>query len=70
VNQENATALESNNQILAATLDRCDPFAFELGRDCHGVVRSCQSAVEDGDALELPPDEKRLQVRADRLDLR
>ena len=32
VNQENTTALEPNNQILAAPLQGCDALAGELGR--------------------------------------
>jgi hypothetical protein len=53
VNQENATRLQTNNQILAATLDAFDAFAAKLGRYELRGVRSDEPRVGDcrlGDA--------------------
>ena len=69
MDQENATALEPDNQILAATLDRRDPLAFELGRHLGRLVRTRQPRVGDLDPLEAPPDERGLELPADGLDL-
>src|SRR5579862_2609762 len=70
VDQENPTALEPNNQILAATLDRCHALAFELGRYLGRLVRTHEAQVVDDHALEAPADEHRLELPADALDLR
>src|SRR5437764_8045005 len=69
VNQENATALEPNNQILAASLDGDDALALQLGRDLERLERPHQPRVEDLDALKSPPDERGLELASDRLDL-
>ena len=69
VNQENATTLEPNNQILAASLDGGDALALQLGRDLERLERPHQPRVEDLDALEAPPDERGLELATDRLDL-
>src|SRR5689334_13732987 len=70
VDQENATALESNNQILAATVDSRDVFPFELGRHLGGLVRAHEARVVDGHPLEAPADERGLELPANALDLR
>jgi hypothetical protein len=70
VDQENATALEPHNQILAATFDRCDTLAFELGRHLGRLVRTNEARIVDGHSLEAPADERRLELPADALDLR
>jgi len=70
VNQENATALEPNNQILASPLDRRDAFSLELGRHLGRVVWTHEARVVDGDVLEPAADEGGFELRADTLDLR
>ena len=70
VDQENPTALEPNNQILAATLDRCDALAFQLGRHLGRLVRTHEARIVDAHLLEAPTDERRLELPADALDLR
>src|SRR5215208_8128194 len=69
VDQENATALEPNNQILAAPLERFDALADELGRDLGRVLWPRQPRVFDLDVLEAASDEHRLEPAANRLDL-
>jgi hypothetical protein len=70
VNQKNATALEPDNQILAATLDRRDQLPFQLGRHLGGLVWADEARIVDAHPLEAPTYECRLQLKADRLDLR
>ena len=70
VDQENTTALEPNNQILAAPLDRRDALAFQLGRHLGRLVRAHEARVVDPHLLEAAPDERRLELPADALDLR
>ncbi len=70
VDQENATSLEPNNQILAATLDRCDALALELGRHLGRLVRTHEARIVDAHLLEAPTDEHRLELPPDALDLR
>jgi len=70
VNQEYTTALESNNQILPATIDGVDALALELGRDDVWVERPCQPRILDVDALEAAADEGGLETGTDGLDLR
>jgi hypothetical protein len=69
VNQEYTTALEPNNQILAAALDRRDPLSLELGGHSGGVEGPSEARVVDVDALETAPNELRLQSSPDGLDL-
>jgi hypothetical protein len=69
VDQENATALEPNNHIFAATLNGRDTLAFELGCDRCGILRASQAPVEDLDAVDPPADEHRLELGTNRLDL-
>ena len=52
VHQENATALEPDNQILAAPLHRGDPLAGQLGRYLGGLVPADEPRVVDVDVLE------------------
>jgi hypothetical protein len=69
VNQENTTAFEPNNQILAAAIKRHDALSLELGGHSGGVVRPGETRVEDLDLLETAADEPRLEPCADGLDL-
>ena len=69
VNQENATGLEPNNQILAAAFERRDAFTLELCCDRDWLERAHQSRVVDLDLLEAPADDVRLERETDRLDL-
>src|SRR5580765_355491 len=69
VNQEHPTAFEPDNQILAATLERLDTLAGELGRHLGRVVGTRQPGIVDLDVLEAAPDEHRLEPASDRLDL-
>jgi hypothetical protein len=69
VNQENATTLEPNNQILATTTKSGDPLTLELGGHSGGVDRPREARVEDLDALEAAPYEPGLQTCSNRLDL-
>jgi hypothetical protein len=69
VDQENATRIEPNNQILAATIERGDALSLELGGHSGGVEGPCEALVEDLDTLEAAPKELRLEPRADGLDL-
>src|SRR3954452_8726374 len=69
VNQENPTALEPDNQILAAPLDGGDALTLELGRDLQRLERPDEPRVGDLHALEASTDEHRLELAADRLDL-
>src|SRR6266404_9451122 len=70
VDQENPTALEPNNQILAAPLDGRDPLPLQLGRHLGRLVRAHKTWVVDVHPLEAPTDERRLELPADTLDLR
>ena len=70
VNQENPTALEPNNQILAAPLERRDRLSGQLGGGLDRVVGPGQAYVVDLDAHERPADEMRLEADPDRLDFR
>src|SRR5262249_38453297 len=69
VDQENPTALESNDQILAATLDRLDALAGQLGRHLGRIERTRQARIVDLDVLESAPDEHGLEPAPNRLDL-
>jgi hypothetical protein len=69
VRQENASTLESNNQILAATFDGAHALPLELAGHLVGLARRHQPRVVDLDALQLSTDESRLELHADRLDL-
>jgi hypothetical protein len=69
VNQENTTAFEPNNQILAAAIERCDSLSFQLGGHFGGVVGPRETRVEDLDALEAAADQLGLEPCPDGLDL-
>jgi hypothetical protein len=64
VNQENATSLESNNQILAATFHALDDLASQLGGHLERVERANEATVEDLDSLEPPACERGLEASA------
>jgi len=68
VNEENPTALEPNNQILAATLQCSDALTGELGRHLGRILGARQAGVGDVDMLEAAPNEHRLETASDRLD--
>src|SRR5215469_5790119 len=70
VDQENTTALEPDNQILAASLDRGDSLAFQFGCHLGRLVRAHEPRVVDLYTLEAPPHERGLELPADGLDLR
>jgi hypothetical protein len=70
VDQQNSTALESNKQILAASLEARHGLAHELGGDRQRVMWPGQASVLDLDVLERPPDEEWFEADPDRLDLR
>ena len=67
VNEENATRLEPNNQILATTIDGDDPLAFQLGGHPGGVEWSGQARIVDLDTPEAPAHQHRLEACSDRL---
>ena len=69
VNQENATAFEPDNQILAAAIERGDPLALELGGHSGGIGGPGEAWVEDPDVLETAADELGLESCPDGLDL-
>jgi hypothetical protein len=69
VDQENSTATKPKNQILAASLDGVDDLALELNGDLVRIERPRDPGIGDLDLLEAPPHERRLQARANRLDL-
>jgi hypothetical protein len=69
VNQENETGSESNNDILAASLDRGDPLSLEPGLDEPRVDRARQTLVEDSDGTERTAGEDRRQLGSNRFDL-
>jgi hypothetical protein len=69
VNQERTTGFESNNQILAATVDCLDTLTGQLGGDPERVVRAREARVEDLDVVEAATLEHRLEPATDGLDL-
>src|SRR5690348_1041983 len=69
VDQESATGFESDNQILAATVERLDALAGELGRHLGRLVRTHEPRVADLDVLEATPLEDRRDAAAHGLDL-
>jgi hypothetical protein len=68
VHQERTTAIEPDNQILAAPSEARYALTFEGTRDGGRVERLGEARIADLHALEPAPDEKRLELRADRLD--
>ena len=70
VDQESPTRLETDNQILAASIDCGDAFAPELGRDLDRIEGTCQPCVGDLDLLEAAACELRLEPATDGLDFR
>jgi hypothetical protein len=67
VHQERSTAFEPDNQILAAPSEAPDTLTFEGTRDGGGIERLGEARIANLDALEPAADEKRLELRADRL---
>jgi hypothetical protein len=69
VDQESPSQLESDNQILATTLDASDTLTDELG--CHDLrlERTYEQGIEDRRPLYRPSDEHGLDAAADGLDL-
>jgi hypothetical protein len=70
VDQENTTATKPKNQILAAPFDGVDDLPLELDGDLVRIERPRDPGIGDLHMLEPPPHERRLQARANRLDLR
>jgi hypothetical protein len=69
VNQENATAFEPNNYILATAIESHHAFAFELRRGLGGVKRPGQTRIGDLDAFEPAAQQERFEAPSDGLDL-
>ena len=69
VNQERPSSSKPNNQVLAPPLDGRNDLTLELSRDLVGIEGARQPSVGDLDPVEPPPHERRLEARADRLDL-
>jgi len=69
VNQENPTALEPKNQILAASVDFRDALALQLGCHRDRLEWTDEPRVVDLNALEPPPDQERFELSPDGLDL-
>jgi hypothetical protein len=69
VNQQDETAFEPDNYIVATSIDRCDPPALELSGYLAGVEGAREPFVEDLDRLERSVGEDRRQLGSDRLDL-
>src|SRR6185437_971829 len=69
VDQENAPGFESDNQILAATVDGTDALADQLCGDDLGRERPHQARVADGSLRDATTLEHRGDVAANRLDL-
>ena len=68
VNQENKTALEPNNQILATPANLAYALAGELRSHLCGIDWTRQPGIEDVDTLEPATDQPGLKTRPDRLD--
>src|SRR5581483_2285869 len=69
VNQEYATALEPNNQILAAPVDRRDALPGERGGHGLRLERTREALVEDRHVAERASQKLRLEAAPDCLDL-
>src|SRR6266700_417221 len=70
MDQENPTALEPNNQILAPSLDSSDALPFQLGRHLGRLVGTHEARVVDAHALEATTYQHGLELPADTFDLR
>jgi hypothetical protein len=68
VHQERTTAFEPDNQILAAPIEARDALTLEGTRDGGRIERLGEARIVDLHALEPAPEEKRLELHADRLD--
>ncbi len=69
VNQESAVALEPENQVLAATIDRRDALTLDLGRHDIRRERPNEPRIEDRCVLDPCTSENRRDLPAHRLDL-
>ena len=70
VDEQRKPALQAEHEVLPAPLDGHDRISLELLGHLEEVDRPREAGIEDLDAHERPPDEPRLELRADRLDLR
>jgi hypothetical protein len=68
VNQENQTAFEPNNQILAAAANSGNTLARQFCGHLCRIDRTREPGVEDLDLLEAPTDKLRLETGPHRLD--
>jgi hypothetical protein len=68
VNQQSATRLEPNNQILPAALERDDALPLELCGDGVGLERADEPWIADLHLIQAPADEVRLERESNRLD--
>jgi hypothetical protein len=69
VNQQNETAFEPDNYILATSIDRRDVLPLELSGDLPRIEGTRQPLVEDLDRLKRSAGEDRRQLSPDGLDL-
>ena len=69
VDQEHAAGFESDDQVLAAALERGDALALELRRDRERLEGADEPPVVDLDSLERATDDVRFERETDRLDL-
>ncbi len=69
VDQENSTALETDNQILAAAPNAHDPLSLEAPFDLGRLERPDEARVRDAYTLEAATAQHRVELRADGLDL-
>jgi len=68
VNQQSSPRLETDNQILAAAVERRHSLAFELSGNGSGLERAHEPRIVDVDAVEPPADQVRLELESGRLD--
>ena len=69
VAEQRAAALEAEDEILAAPVDRLDTFALELEGDRARVSRRDEPGVEHVDSLETAPGEHGRECCANGVDL-
>jgi hypothetical protein len=67
MDQEHASALEAQQQVLASAADLDDALAGNLLRDRRGRLGQREPVVEELGALDAAPGEQRLERDPDRL---
>jgi hypothetical protein len=68
VNQERPTAIEPNNQILAAPIDGGHTLAMQGAGDGCWIERPGEAWIPDLHVIEPPAAQERVELGADRLD--